>query len=274
MLFNNYPFQRKISPIRSICRINKFFIRDAFLLNSQIEKKCYSNLVVKILYKLKDNVILLNITRFYFCLLYFLRSIFTYESFWTMPCLGLVIEVMHYSAFTNIPHQTFYILTGFYLLIYDNLGSYFSQIFDKDSFLATTYLVLPFSNKPLRNFFSIKAFVLGKTVMSSTGRASIIVGASVLGGTILNSYLDRRALDQRAVADRQAQDQRAAADRYAQDQRAAADRYAQDQRDAKARAYQNFQNAKKEYNSTSFYKKNKHKPIWDESHWETWSKSE
>ena len=87
--------------------------------------------------------------------------------------------------------------------------------------------------------------------MSSTGRASILVGGSVLFGIMINAHLDRVATDARAAADRSHSDLQK----------------------QKERAYQNYQDSYKQYVQTPFYKQKGKKPVWDEASWDDWSKT-
>jgi hypothetical protein len=210
--------------------------------------------------KYKENIIVITCLRFYFCYIYSLRAIFCEESPWTFPILAALLELVHYLSLSELPHQSLYLLVGVNLMIYDQIGSFFSQVFKDDVILASIYLVVPFSNTPLRRFVGYKALLFGNTAMSSTGRASLLVGGTVLVGTLYNSYLDRQAANERAQLDRQATDLRAQQDRQATAEM-----------ETRKRAYQNYQDAKKSYDSSYFKKGDK--PRWDENAYKSWSKT-
>lgn len=239
---------------------------------------------IKFLQISKQYFIPLTIIRLYICFIFGLRSLFIKESPYTFPLIALFLEVMYYTSIIKLPHQSLYLITGFSLISYDNLCSLLSKIFEENHELALIYLVVPFSNKPLRRFISIKTFFFGNSAMSSTGRASIIVGATVLGGTLFNSYLDRRAANNRAESDRQAANAQAELNRQASNAQAELNRQAANvqaelnrkvdiENQAKTRAYQNYQDARQEYNKMPFYKKKGEKPQWDEAEWHEWSKT-
>lgn len=178
----------------------------------------------------------------------------------------ILLSNIYPDIFTIFSACYFYLWLGIQLMLYDTLGSHisFHALNDIDPvFSVTTLIVL----KNHRNFiirhisYSVfKSLVIGKTAMSATGRASLIVGTTTGGAWLYNSYRDRQAMDHRAAADRQAMDHRAAADRHAQDQR-----------EAKMRAYQNYRDSLHQYNSTPFYKSKPEKPQWKENQWEKWS---
>lgn len=67
---------------------------------------------------------------------------------------------------------------------------------------------------------AIKSLVIGKTPMTATGRASLLIGVFIGSSWLYNAHLDRKAMDIRAKADREAADMRAKADRDAANIRA------------------------------------------------------
>lgn len=67
---------------------------------------------------------------------------------------------------------------------------------------------------------AIKSLVIGKTPMTATGRASLLIGVFTGSSWLYNAHLDRKARDIRAKADREAADMRAKADRDAANIRA------------------------------------------------------
>jgi|SRR5271168_4808900 len=110
-----------------------------------------SNMVSSILRMMARSFILVTVLRFYFCFLFFVRSLFIEESRWAFPILASIVEVIHYSSLIDIPHPVLYLLVGVYLIAHDNLAAFFSQIFEDDATLAATYLVIPIINKPLKS---------------------------------------------------------------------------------------------------------------------------
>jgi len=148
------------------------------------------------------------------------------------------------------------------MMFYDKLGSYFAEIFENDTVLASIFLIVPFTNIPLKRFYSSKAFFLGKTAMTSTGKATIIAAVFIASTSLVNAHFERGAMNSRAKAEQDAMN--------ARDERNRAYQNAQDERN---RAYQNYQDARKDYNSTPLYKKRGKEPSWDEATWKDWSKT-
>ena len=162
---------------------------------------------------------------------------------------------------------------GSQLMVYDELGSRISHNLNYHSspILSKEHLqyFLQHPNSIIRHISltAISNTIIGRTYMTATGRAILIVGAFTGAAWLYNSHLDRKAANQRSNADRDVTVDGTTA-QQAETAHEVAERLA-----AKARAYQNYQDYKKEYNNTPFYKSRGPKPQWDETKWETWSKT-
>ena len=217
----------------------------------------------------------------------YIRSFFIKDvthAFLTICVPGINMVLIFLSKFYpdlfNLFFTTYALLwIGLQLQIFDYLGSRLSSyiLHDPDPIVSmTTFLLLTrHPNIVVRHVSaaSVTSLVIGKTAMTATGRATLMVGLGTGTVWLFNCYLDRNAMDERATVDRKAMDERATADRKAMDERATADRQARSNDEAKARAYQNYKDSAASYNTTRFYKKKGDKPTWDEAAWENWSKS-
>lgn len=125
--------------------------------------------------------------------------------------LNVTMSPTYFNAFT---HFSFCLWLGTSLITYDLLGSKISHDLCNNEvplLCLTTLTGLSNSSNVFKRHFGWKAIsgvIIGTTKMSSTGRASLIVGTCTGGTWLFNEYKNRQAANQRSDADRQAADQR------------------------------------------------------------------
>lgn len=196
--------------------------------------------------------------RTYFVVFYFLPF---------MTTLFIFLTYIFPDIFTGFSAFYFHMYLGSQFIIYDEIGSRISHNFinTPDSIFSHQNLqhFLNHRNVVVRHisFTAISNIIIGKTAMTATGRATLVVGAFTGSAWLYNNYRDREAAEARAQADRSAADARAQADRSAADLQ-----------QEKARAYQNYQDARHSYEKKRFHYRD-HKPQWDEDTWYDWKKS-
>ena len=176
----------------------------------------------------------------------FVRSFFLIERPWIIPVLillahaNLYLKILPDYDIISVTH--FFLWFGIYCIGIDSLGSMISSYALSNTPNLLDQL-LPFLNEKPKNILTdyyrcsgITALIIGKTAMSSTGRAAIVVGVISGGGYLINAHLQRQhdavenAKNRDATA-REAQRNRKAAANEAQKQREFASREAQKQRD-------------------------------------------
>jgi hypothetical protein len=191
-----------------------------------------------------------------------------------ITCVFIFLANMFPDIFNGFSAFYFQMYLGSQLLIYDEIGSRISyNLYNHADPILSQQHMQPFlqhRNIIVRHmsFVSISNVIIGKTAMTATGRATLVVGAFTGSAWLYNSYREREAADLRSQADREAANQRAQQDREARIFAAAkAAREA-----AKIRAYQNYQDARRRYDNRRFYSKET-KPQWDEDAWKDWRKS-
>jgi len=123
-----------------------------------------------------------------------------------LPIIGLInylLAQINPEYFTSFTASIVYYYIGLQLITYDNFGALFAHfIAEKDhpiSLLMTPLLCKPQSNM-VKRYVTWRAtigLITGKSAMTSTGRASIIVGlisaTAYVGTTILNNAEQARA---------------------------------------------------------------------------------
>ena len=164
----------------------------------------------------------------------FVRSFFLKETPYFIPIMALLahanlyVKVLPQYGITSI---TFLFLwMGVYLIAIDSLGSLISSY----ALSGTTNLfdqVIPFLTKERSSMIEIfyksagySAILIGKTAMTATGRASLIIGGGTGIGYLINAHLERRHKSfenekTREATSREAQKQRDWASKEAQKQR-------------------------------------------------------
>ena len=190
---------------------------------------------------------------FYCYWILFIRSFFIKENPTFIFIISLLYPVYTLIMPTDINYDAFIqmrllLSVGIYLISIDSLGSYISEIIINNKY---PYLTEFFNNQKSTSYFQAgwSTLIIGKTPMTSTGRAAI-VAAFVSGGIFFyQGHL------QRTYEAEQANKQRTH----------------ETEQDAKKRAYNNYQDAQKDYSSKRFYQTKGEKPHWDESKWEKWS---
>lgn len=138
------------------------------------------------------------------------------------------IYPQYFSLFT-----LFYVHTyiGIQLEMYDNLGSRISYhvLNNPNPLFTANFLLLKSNNSKNQIIRSItfsawSGLLVGKTQMTATGRATLLIGIGSGLGWAYQNHLDRQATDRRANNDREAANRRANDDREATNRRANDDR--------------------------------------------------
>jgi hypothetical protein len=226
-----------------------------------------------------------------FCIwVLFVRSFFITEKsknifIMFIPLLAIIIILLS-KYFPQIDPDFLYsyilLWSGINLIGYDKIGSIISDntLNSIDPIISITYLLgLKHSNHHFKRFVgssSLSSIIFGKTVMTTTGRATLIA-AGFAGTTMLyNEHLNRKAANARADKDREAKNARADKKREAANAKAAADRQAADARAAADRktaeriAYQQRQveihmKELETWTSQPWYKSRGPKPVYKEN---------
>jgi hypothetical protein len=167
--------------------------------------------------------------------LLFIRSFFINEKPWLIPLMVVIFHLNVYLEifpfFDMVRIAQFFLWLGIYCIAIDNLGSIISTY----ALSGTSNLfdnVIPFLTKERGNFVEsfyknsgYAALIMGKTAMTATGRASLIIGVLSGAGYLLNAQLDR---NHQAAQNTQNHDRQ---DKRDQRQRDFTSREAQRQRD-------------------------------------------
>ena len=169
----------------------------------------------------------------------------------------ICLHEIHPQLFSAFASCRFFLILGIQLIAYDEIGTRIAHntLCEQHPVLSLTLLTRLSNKKNIIvrhiSFSAVTSLIVGKTPMTATGRASLMVGAFTGGAWLFNCYKDRQAANDRATADRQATETLA----------------------AKGRAFQNYQDAKKAHDLKPFYKKRSEPPQWDEDKWEQWKKT-
>lgn len=172
-----------------------------------MKKNLIKNLIIQgkkigagLYYMIMQSMFVRFFFKYYFLFILVFRSLFISGSrlpIFIPVIMCALIGIFSPKEFTYIEHMVFWFAYGSNLLIYDGLGEWLTSYVQKPEGLwfSTFLTVSAATNKRLivRKVFT-QAFVglfLGKTAMTSTGRAAIITGVCAGGFLLTNSYLER-----------------------------------------------------------------------------------
>lgn len=227
----------------------------------------------------------------------FIRSFFVTEKsqiFWIKTILPLtsafflVLNSYFPTLFNFFTLSYCYLACGANLMAYDYLCVMIAQntLGNTETPLLCYATIVSLKKSPniLKRYIGTKVafgLIIGKTPMTSTGRATIVVGVCSGASWLMNEHFNRKALDRRAEQDRITQNQRAEQDRAAENQRAEQDRAAENQRaidarvfqiqqDEKLRAYENYKYARDSYHNKYRALRKGSEPKWSETNYKEW----
>jgi hypothetical protein len=164
----------------------------------------------------------------YMLFIFTIRSFFLKERPGIFYFIGLItiINLTYKNVFfpfiTFGSYVLFHLIFGLYLINLDRLGYVFSDVLINYSNTPFSLGFTALQNKLKQNRFSLVRYVsfrsnlgviFGKTPMSSTGRASLVICVVSGAGYMLNAHLDRKSTERIEAANRQSTERVEAANR-------------------------------------------------------------